>query len=202
MADALCKGVGHLLQPVHAGLLLTGGRSIRMGRDKASIVIGGASLAEHAAAALRAATSKIICVGPDSGTGLPSIIDRGEGPLIAFDEGCRWLQDHGHEGPIVALACDMPFVTAEILTSMAAIRHGADAVVPIAKGRLQPLAAIYAPAAFEHASKLIERGSRSMRDLLAHIRLEVVPASTLGANEDAFDDIDTPQDLERVTALL
>jgi len=200
--SARSQRVGDRLQPVHAGLLLTGGQSSRMGRDKASIVIGGASLAERAAAALRSAATRLVCVGPEAGTGFPAINDPGQGPLAAFDEGCRWLRNKGHDGPVIVLACDMPLVGADVIKRLIFMRRGADAAVPIANGMLQPLAAVYAPAAIAVAERLAAGGVRSMRDLLARIKLEVGPARVLGVGEEAFDDLDTPQDVERATAIL
>lgn len=168
-----------------------------MGRDKATIVVGGASLAERAAAVLREVTAPVIAVGPDAGSGLSHVEDPRNGPLVAFDFGSRAIADMGHDGPLVLLACDMPLVTAESLRALMAARHGADATIPIADGMLQPLSAVYAPRARAVAARLVQEGARSMRDLLAAIRIEVLPVDTA-----SFADIDEPEDLERVAPLL
>ncbi|HVL90346.1 MAG TPA: NTP transferase domain-containing protein, partial [Actinomycetota bacterium] len=64
---------------VHAGLLLTGGASTRMGRDKATIVAGGASLAERSAAALRAVAAPVLAVGQEASTGCAVVDDPRQG---------------------------------------------------------------------------------------------------------------------------
>lgn len=175
-----------------------------MGRDKATIVAGGASLAERAAAVLRAVAHPVLAVGPEAGTGCDAVDDPRRGPLVAFDAGSRALADLGHEGPVYLLACDMPLVTADVLERLAGVRRGADAVIPIWQGRLQPLCAVYAPRARVMAAGLAAGGAQSMRELLAAIRIEVVPAALLSepGHPDPFADVDTPEDLARVTPIL
>ena len=141
-----------------------------MGRDKATIVAGGASLAERSAAALRAVAAPVLASCPTASTGCAVVDDPRQGPLVAFDAGSHALAEHGHDGPVILLACDMPLVTGEMLARMTRMRNGADAVVPIDQGRLQPLCAVYAPRARVIAHGLVAAGARSMRDLsLIHI---------------------------------
>lgn len=175
-----------------------------MGRDKATIVAGGASLAERAAAALRAVARPLLAVGPEAGTGCDAVDDPRRGPLVAFDAGSDALASLGHDGPVVLLACDMPLVSAGMLADLTRMRRGADAVVPIAGGRLQPLCAVYAPRARVIAHGMVADGARSMRDLLAALRIEIVPG-TLFARDgtpDPFADVDTPGDLARIEPVL
>ncbi len=172
-----------------------------MGRDKATIVVGGASLAERCAAVLRAVAKPVLTIGGEAGTGLEDVGDPREGPLVALDAGMRALMRAGHDGPVFVLACDMPLVTAGMLHALADHRRGADAVVPIADGRLQPLCAVYGASARDVIARCVESGARSMRDALAAMRIEIVPAEALGEPQ-AFTDLDTPQDVERVSAIL
>jgi len=175
-----------------------------MGRDKATIVAGGASLAERAAAVLQSAARPVLAVGPAAGSGCDSVDDPRRGPLVAFDAGAEALATLGFDGPVILLACDMPLVTGQMLAHLAMLRRGADAVVPIAGGRLQPLCAVYAPQARVVAHGLVAGGARSMRDLLTAIRIEVAPASLFArdGDPDPFADVDTPDDFERIASIL
>src|SRR5258706_3748293 len=96
-----------------AGAVLTGGRSTRMGRDKALIAVDGVPLAVRAATVLRdAGASAVVAVGGDidalEALGLDARPDLypGEGPLgailTAFDAASTDL--------VVVLACDLPSV--------------------------------------------------------------------------------------------
>lgn len=186
-----------------AGLLLTGGASRRMGRDKATLVLDGLTLAEHAAAALAAVCVPCLEVGPGRSS-LDHIqeVPPGSGPLAALAAGGFALRvEYGHEGPVIALACDMPRVGPDLLRFLEAAEPGApdESVVPEAAGRLQPLCAKYSPSAVATAEQLVREGQRSMQALLAAIpyrRLAEADWSRV-APADAFHDLDTPDDVPR-----
>src|SRR5438093_7464181 len=103
-----------------AGLLLTGGASRRMGRDKALIEVGGQRLVDRAAAALKAVADPVLEVGP-GWSALPSVREDppGSGPLAAVAAGAGALRAAGHHGPVIVLAVDMPFVTVDLLRLLA-----------------------------------------------------------------------------------
>lgn len=186
---------------VVAGVLLTGGASRRMGRDKATMALGGLTLAERAAGTLVAVCAPVVEVGPGRSP-LPSVqeVPPGSGPLAALAAGWHALRvEHGHDGAVIALACDMPRVTADLLALLAAAETD-DSVVPEAGGRLQPLCARYSAAALATADGLVTAGERSM-----HALLDAVPFRRLAEADwsravpaDAFADLDTPADVERL----
>ncbi|MEX2458570.1 MAG: NTP transferase domain-containing protein [Actinomycetota bacterium] len=184
-----------------AGLLLTGGSSRRMGRDKAGLVMSGERLADRAARALRAAADPVLEVGPGF-TSLPAVREEppGGGPLAAVAEGGRRLRDRGHAGPILVLAVDLVHAEEGLLRFLAG--YPADrAVLPVDEhGRDQPLCARYEAEDLERAAELVGTGAASMRELLDHLDVNrVQPEEWLRvAPPDAFHDLDTPEDLDRM----
>ena len=183
-----------------AGLLLTGGGSRRMGVDKAALVVDGVPLAERAAAALLAVVSPVLEVGPGR-TSLPVVTeaDPGAGPLGALAAGAATLARHGHAGPAVLLATDLPFVTAALVRALAS--HPSEAaVVPVVAGRRQPLAARYSPAALQLAPALFSAGRRSLAALLEDVDVVEVTEDGLAPLVDLreLEDVDTPEDLARL----
>jgi molybdopterin-guanine dinucleotide biosynthesis protein A len=183
-------------------MLLTGGGSRRMGRDKASIVLGGRPLAVRAATALSAVADPVIEVGP-GGSGLDHVREDppGAGPLAAVAAGAWALREAGHHGPVLVVATDMPGVDEPLLRFLA--DHPAEeSVVPMAGGRDQPLCARYAPGALDTAIDLVESGERSMRALLEAVPVRRVSSAEWGvvAAPEAFEDLDTPDDLTRAEA--
>jgi molybdenum cofactor guanylyltransferase len=187
--------------PKPHGLLLTGGTSRRMGADKAGQPVGGVPMGARAGRALVEAASPVLAVGPDPGLGLDSVRDGGRGPLGALAAGMRRLADDGFGGPVLLAACDMPFLTPEILTLLAvalAKTGGAQAAVPVAGGRLQPLAACYAASVLPVAERLVRRGELSMQALLGEIEVHRVPGD---AWAQALTDVDTPADLRAADAV-
>jgi molybdopterin-guanine dinucleotide biosynthesis protein A len=170
-----------------AGLLLTGGRSTRMGRDKATIVVNGTTLAARAAAALREVADPVIEVGPGV-TDLRALNDEGHGPFAALGAGLQATPDGAF---VILLACDMPLVSAELLRTLRDY-PSAGSVVPIWHDLPQPLCARWSPAALARVPGLLQDGERSFRSLLAGPDVLHITGADL-------DDVDTEADLARVT---
>ena len=126
------------------GLILAGGRSLRMGRDKALLRLGGRTLLERAVDLVRAAGGEPLIVAPERpgySMGPVRRVDEtggggeGAGPLPALRQGLMLCGCSG----LVALACDLPLLPAGLLSRLAAGLPGHDAVVPRAGGILQVL---------------------------------------------------------------
>jgi molybdopterin-guanine dinucleotide biosynthesis protein A len=176
------------------GVLLTGGASRRMGRDKATLVVGGETLAARAARVLSAVCAAVIEVG-DGESGLPSVREAppGAGPLAALVAGADALGTF----PVVLLACDMPFVDAPLLELLAQW-PGAGTVVPVDGGDLQYGCARYGGASIDEARTALRSGTAALKRAAygmvdyvpEHVWRQVAPAH-------AFADLDTPDDIAR-----
>jgi molybdopterin-guanine dinucleotide biosynthesis protein A len=188
-------------RPPVAGLLLTGGASRRMGRDKASIVLAdGRTCAQTVAARLAEVADPLLEIGPGT-SGLTAVPDDcpGAGPLAALATGWAAVVSSGHSGPVLVLACDLPRVTVPLLELLARA-SGDGAVVPVVGERPQPLCARYGPASLDQCQRLVAEGRRSLMALL-----DATPVVWLGPevwseviDEQCFADMDTPEDLARV----
>jgi molybdopterin-guanine dinucleotide biosynthesis protein A len=95
-----------------AAILLTGGKSRRMGHDKSQLIIEGLTLAIRTARLLRLVVETAVEVGRGV-SDLPASLEAppGGGPLAAVAAGCRALRDRGHAGGALVVACDLPFLT-------------------------------------------------------------------------------------------
>jgi molybdenum cofactor guanylyltransferase len=183
-----------------AGLLLTGGRSSRLGADKADLRMGnGGTLSARTAGLLGTVAEPVIEVGPGR-TALRAVADSGEGPLAAVAAGATALRSGSGLTAALVVATDLPLLTAGLLSWLAA--HPAPgSVVPVAAGRSQPLCARYSAADLDVAVAIVGAGRRSMRDLLDAIEPvyvdedEWVPAA---GDPSALQDVDTPADLVRL----
>lgn len=169
-----------------------------MGADKSMLDVGGLPLAVRAARALAVIARPVLAVGGEAGTRLEAVADPGEGPLAAFAAGAEALSARGCAGPVLLVACDLPFVTAELLAHLWRALGDAGAAVPVAGGREQPLAACYAPRARDLARRLVAEGRRAMRDLLGALDVRLLPEREWSrvAPAEALMDVDTPGDLE------
>jgi molybdopterin-guanine dinucleotide biosynthesis protein A len=178
-----------------AGLILTGGRSTRMGRDKASLVIGGMPLARHLALLLATTTRPALEVGPGRSGLATTDPDPGEGPLAAIAAGWRSLTRLGHDGPVIVIATDLPGLTIGVLAWLAA-RPEAVSVVPIVAGSPQSLCARWCPADLDRAVELVGAGERAVHRALGPTTAFLgEDAWGSVASAQAFEDVDRPEDL-------
>ncbi|MDE3108260.1 MAG: NTP transferase domain-containing protein [Acidobacteriota bacterium] len=183
-------------------LLLCGGESRRMGRDKLRLVIdgGGLTLAERNGRLLSRAVETALEVGPGV-SGLASIMEepRGQGPLVAIAAGYQALQRRGHDGPALVIAGDLALLTEELL---ALLRDwdGPGSAVPVVNGRLQPLCAKWCAHDLRDAEEHVKRGVRSLRYLATQPRVTLLDESAWGqvATATNFADVDSPADLDRL----
>jgi molybdopterin-guanine dinucleotide biosynthesis protein A len=180
-----------------SAMILTGGASTRMGRDKATLLVKGETLAARVARVVRELADPVIVVGPEAGTGTPALDDPRAGPLVAVSIGAEELSARGASGPTFVVAADLPFLDAALLRLLERELGFADAAVPVAGDRDQPLCACYDLVALGiTARRLVNVGGRSMRDLVAALRrVQRVPeeAWRAEAGPDALIDVDTPE---------
>ena len=194
--------LAHIPVPV-GGLLLTGGASRRMGRDKALLEIRGQRLVDRAAERLSLSAGPVLEVGPGWST-LPAVREEppGAGPLAALSAGANALRALGHAGPVLLLAVDMPNVSVGFLRYLAS-KPVSLSVVPRVDGVPQPLCARFSPDVLAGIDELLAQGARSLRALLESIGDRnvswVEPDEwTQLAGPDELADVDTPADLRRL----
>jgi molybdenum cofactor guanylyltransferase len=184
-----------------AAAVLAGGASRRMGRDKATMDVGGVELAARVLAAAAQVADPVVLVAPE---GHPArrlatraVTDPGRGPLAALAAALGAL-DAGH---VLVLAGDHPELRTELLAHLVALAPGGEAVACRRGPRLEPLVAVYqrAPAlAAARARLAVAGGDRSLLGLLAGLRTLVVEEPRwrpLDPDGRSFVDLDDPADL-------
>ena len=159
-----------------AAVLLAGGASRRMGRDKATLPFDGphgpTTLVERVASIVSSRCDPVFVIAAP-GQSLPELRAtvlrdevRGVGPLLATARGLRAAADAGFALAFVC-AVDMPELTTDVIDTLAgpAERLGADIVLPW-DGRDHYLAGIYRTALYPVVDQLVAAGARSMRALV------------------------------------
>lgn len=150
-----------------AGILLTGGPSSRLGRDKAALPLGpgGSPLAVHLGGMLKSVVAFALEVGPGrSGLPLTTTTDPATGPLAAVALARTELASSGWTGPALVLATDLPRLSLRLLRTLA--RWGAPAstsVLPLLDARPQYLCARWSAAALERGVSLVDSGERRVQ---------------------------------------
>ena len=181
------------------GVVLVGGLSSRMGRDKALIEIDGTTLLERAIELLRPHAREILVIGdpakysPPHATVIPDD-EPGKGPL----GGLVTAMGRARYVRLLVLACDLPNIGDRLLVKLKGeLDRGYDAVVPKHDELIEPLAGAYHRHAIEPFMACIRNDVLKMSEALARVRtsfLDIVPGSD-GWPEDLFRNLNTPADL-------
>lgn len=160
--------------PSLAGVVLAGGESRRMGRDKATLPVPGGSttLVEYVVDVVSQRCSPVFVIGapgqPLPALPVPILRDelRGQGPLPATGRGLRAAAEAGARLAFVS-AVDMPSLTADLIDPLVrlALETNAEIVMPW-DGRSHYLAAVYRTDLADRIDKLVAAGARRMSALI------------------------------------
>jgi molybdopterin-guanine dinucleotide biosynthesis protein A len=182
--------------------ILAGGASRRMGTDKSQLLLGNEPLIARIQNTLASVASPVRIVG----------LPKSDIHNVVADVYPQWGALGGLHGALAAcrskwamvLACDLPFITSELLHHLIGLRNDHDAVVPIQPDdRPQPLCALYSvEPCLTVAEELIKAGRRRPLDLLEVVNTRWVVFSELvhlNRAENFFVNINTPEDYYEAT---
>jgi molybdopterin-guanine dinucleotide biosynthesis protein A len=178
------------------GYALAGGKSRRMGRDKALLPYGTGTFLDHTLSRLRSVCSEVRILTGETirypERGVQVLTDPGVGPLGAILEGLK----NSESG--LFLAVDLPEIPAILLAHLVGRRAGHDAVVPVAPRGPQPLCAVYGPACRAAIQKRLDAGERRASAFLQDVKVRFVSGQELEAFGDPqrlFANVNTPEEL-------
>jgi molybdopterin-guanine dinucleotide biosynthesis protein A len=177
--------------------IFVGGRSTRMDGRPKGLLLGpsGETLVQRWQTLFSALGIEVVLVGRNDAyarVGLDQLADDppGIGPL----GGLVALFSRAAGRNVIAVACDMPFVSLALLEKLANFSLAAPAAAPCLDGRWEPLFARYSSrAALEHARERAAKGEHALQGLLVTLSAEPLPLT-----EDEIEqlrDWDTPGDL-------
>jgi len=183
-----------------AGFILTGGKSSRMGTDKALVEFRGRTLLERALDTARRACDEVFIVGDsEKFASYGPVIDDvfpGCGPLAGIHAA---LSNSSAELHLV-VAVDMPFVSGELLrflVKVAAETH-ASVVVPRTSRGFQPLCAVYRRVFAAPAEEALRAGKYKIDAVFHEVDVRIIGEEELsqaGFSERMFWNVNTPEDL-------
>jgi len=172
-----------------AGAILAGGQNRRMGGNaKALLDFGGEPMIVRQIRRMAAICSEIVVVTSDPGqlapvvggaaTIVPDAYPR-SGPLA----GIHAALNAARSEYIWVIGCDMPFPSTDTARYLLELARSADAdaAVPLAGGRLQPLHAIYRKTCAHHAETLLRERTFKLMELFRRIRWEQADEAGLTA---------------------
>ncbi|MCC7125829.1 MAG: molybdenum cofactor guanylyltransferase [Acidobacteria bacterium] len=188
-----------------SAVVLAGGQSSRMGRDKASLSFGDTSLLDHVIGRIRPRVHDVVVAAAAAQpVGVPDVTVvrdglAGGGPLAAV---AGALPAAAHD-LVLVVAVDTPLIAPAIVGVLVAHAQGADAAVPVVNGHAQPACAVYRRPAFLRAVALSEAGA-GFQEALRHMDVRWVDEAALRASDPellSFLPCNTPEDYARAVAL-
>ncbi len=189
-------------------MILAGGESRRMGRDKLPLMVGEKPLLDRVCLALAYRCDEVLVVGeggyaPAGARRVPDLRPGRQGPLAGIEAG---LLAARHRAIFVA-AGDMPFLDGGFVGYLLGLLSGGvPAVVPRFGEMLHPLCAAYGREVRPAVSAALDRGARSVREMLEglpnvrYVREEEL--RRLGDPGLLLLNVNSPEDLERARKAL
>jgi molybdopterin-guanine dinucleotide biosynthesis protein A len=186
--------------------VLAGGKSSRMGSDKAFLKFGDETLLSRALKLAAAAAQRVRIVGDAKKfAAFGQVVEdvyRDRGPLGGIHAALSSTATQLN----LMLAVDLPFVVPEFLEYLIlqARESGATVTVLRVGGGLQPLCAVYRREFAEMAEQSLREGKNKIDTLFARVRTRVIDENELlraGFSAEMFQNLNTPEEFEKAKSL-
>ncbi len=192
-------------------IILAGGKSVRLGRDKLVEKIGTTSLLEQVVSSVRPLSKKILIVTANERTfteyadrpdiTVVSDIIPGQGSLGGIYTG---LVNSDLRNNLV-LAADMPFLNVPLLRYMIEVSNGFDFVLPRIGTLYEPLHAIYSKECIKPIETLFEQRKKMIIELFNYVKVRFVDRDEVDRYDPdhlSFFNINTPQELQKAREII
>jgi molybdenum cofactor guanylyltransferase len=140
------------------GIILSGGKSTRMGENKSFLKIGGQTVIEHVCQLMKSIFSKVIIITnePDLyqslGVEIFTDIYKNVGPIAGIHSGLV----HSPTEKNFIISCDIPLMNAEMINSIVDYAPGSAITVPKADGFIQNLCGVYSKSVIPNIEQIIQ----------------------------------------------
>jgi len=186
------------------GIVLAGGKSSRMGKEKGLCTMNKKPLIEYAVEVLLEVCDEVIISANGNSydyLGLPVVKDEvtGVGPIGGISSAIHFSSTEDN----FVLSCDMPFITAKLVRYIISHKLEHQAVVPVNNGFPEPLCAYYGKDAASLFDKSIENGIYKLQRVFENMDVRFINID----RENGFDgrllfsNINTEAELKRLEGL-
>jgi len=187
------------------GLILSGGKSKRMGRPKAFLPFEGSTVIGHIVSEIKDLFSEVFIVAnevesfEDLGVDVVKDILPHRGPLGGILSGLMTSSNHY----AFVMACDMPLIDKRLVRELVSKRQDNDVVVLSHPHGIEPLFGVYSKNCIKPLEESLFAGNLSVQDFLSGLKAgiyEWMPERQDAEALPPFFNINTPQDYSRVIA--
>lgn len=192
-----------------SSIILAGGKSRRLGKDKAGIKLDGKTtiLQDIVDKLLKISGEVIVSTdgrryeGLDKRVKWADDIYPGGGSLVGLYSG---LKEAKFDYALV-VACDMPFLNIDLIRYMIAMPRDYDVLISRIDGKPQPLHAIYSKNCLKAMRELLEADRLSIMNLYPKVNTKYLPQEIIDrydAEHRSFLDVNSPEKLEKARIIL
>ena len=186
------------------GIILAGGKSSRMGSDKGIVNLNGKKFIEHILAAVLPNVIEVLIIANNdnyNNLGYKVIKDKIKdcGPLGGIYTG---LMNSKTENNIV-VSCDIPFINSDLIKYIIENTSNADITVPVYKGNIEPLCAVYTKRTSDQIYNLIMNKDLKIQNILKYFITKEIFITKMQKfyTDKLFVNINTPEELKQQKAL-
>ncbi|MCH8316896.1 MAG: molybdenum cofactor guanylyltransferase [Bacteroidetes bacterium] len=157
-------------------IILAGGKSLRMGKDKGLLQLNGLTFVERIYRVVSKVCAEVIIVAKQDGyeyLGLPVFSDiyEDKGPAGGIHTGLF----HSKSKFNIVVSCDMPFLSSDLLKFLLSYTgKNYDVIVPRHRGKLQPLCAVYSKNCFCQLELFIQQNQLKMMNIIEQLNTKYV----------------------------
>jgi molybdenum cofactor guanylyltransferase len=180
------------------GVILVGGKSRRMGQDKAFLVVEGLPVIERIVRTMQGCFKDLLLVGdrPErfEQYGLSVLPDSYPGSSLG---GLYTGLQHAETDRIFVTSCDIPFSNPDLIQFICTDAKPYDAVIPATQGGLEPLFALYHKACLPAMQAALEAGNFRITAVLQQLKIKTIAPEQLGqldADGRSLLNINTPDE--------
>ncbi|APG26391.1 molybdenum cofactor guanylyltransferase [Syntrophotalea acetylenivorans] len=181
------------------GIILVGGKSRRMGTDKAFLKIEGISLFERVLQVMEENFTSVLLIGNCRERyfryNLPVIPDQYSGSAL----GGLYTGLKSSSTELVFVApCDMPFPSSQLIRLICSMSDGFDVVVPRTRNGLEPLFAVYRKTCLEPMRRFLEKGHYRIYDFYSEVAVRYLEEEEMAWAVDegrSLINLNTPREL-------
>lgn len=190
-------------------IILAGGKSSRLGRNKALQGIGGKSLIQWVVDHLATLSAEII-IATARGEAIPcsstarirTVADThpGKGPLAGIYSGLV----ASSSSRAIVVGCDTPFLSVSLLQYMTQICSTCDLVIPRIEDKVEPLCAVYSKDCVAPIRELLEQNELKIIELFRMVKVRYIEEDEIDSFDPehlSFFNINSEADLERARRL-
>jgi molybdenum cofactor guanylyltransferase len=181
------------------GIILAGGKSSRMGFEKGLAEIQGKKMIEWVIQALEPVCQHLLIISNTNlydYLGFPVYTDiyTDTGPLGGIYTGLK----HSTTSHNLILACDMPFISSQVLQQLLLEAAGYEIVVPSIQGQWHPLCGYYHKQISDGVEELIASKVWKMQEAIRRFHYKEWPADKAGFDAQVFANINTFAELQQI----